>query len=335
MRINRFLVISLFILIWNTSATNAGVFKFKKDDQKVQDTTSFISPYAADNERCLKCHGQGKYEYTNESLGKQINALMCSERIVHRDEFYKSNHKSFSCTDCHSDQYTTFPHPGELRMEQKYNCLDCHGGDANFAQYHFEEIDTEYIASTHYKLEKDGFSCWKCHDPHSYKINIRNSENITETIQYDNSICLNCHANFDHFQLLTDRKEINILKTHEWLPNQAVHFKNVRCIECHTKINNDILVSHLIRPKEEAVRRCNECHSQNSILMATLYKFQSKEQRRSGFFNGIILNESYVIGANRNEYLNFLSFIIFLGIFCVIGIHVIFRVRKSNKPNLM
>lgn len=335
MKINRFLIVSLIFLIWNTSASNAGVFKFMRDDQKVQDTTSFVSPYAADNERCLKCHGQGKYEYKNESLGKTINALMCSERIVKREEFYKSNHKSFSCTDCHSDQYTTFPHPGELRMEQKYNCIDCHGGDANFAQYHFEEIDTEYIASTHYKLEADGFSCWKCHNPHSYKINVRNSENISETIQYDNSICLNCHSNFDHFQLLTDRKEINILKTHEWLPNQAAHFKNVRCIECHTRINNDILVSHLIRPKEEAVKRCNECHSQNSILMATLYKFQSKEQRRSGFFNGIILNESYVIGANRNEYLNLFSFIIFLGIFCVIGVHVIFRVRKSNKPNIM
>ncbi len=29
-------------------------------------------------------------------------------------------------------------------MEQKYNCLDCHGGDEKFAKYHFEEIDSEY-----------------------------------------------------------------------------------------------------------------------------------------------------------------------------------------------
>ena len=331
MKVNRFLFILISILICNTSASFAGVFRFNKEEQKAQDTTSFVSPFSADNDRCLKCHGQGKYEYTNETLGKQINALMCSERIVKRDEYYKSNHKSFSCTDCHSDQYTIFPHPGELRMEQKYNCIDCHGGDEKFAQYHFEEIDSEYIQSTHYILEKDGFSCWKCHNPHTYKINIRNSENIKETILYDNSICLNCHANFDHFQLLTDRKEISILKTHEWLPNQAIHFQNVRCIECHTKINNNILVSHLIKPKEEAVRRCNECHSQNSILMATLYKFQSKEQRRSGFFNGIILNESYVIGANRNEYLIIFSLIILAVIICVIGVHIAFRVRKNNK----
>jgi hypothetical protein len=331
MKITRFLILSFVFLICYTSASNAEVFGFNKDDQNVQDTTTFVSPYSAENENCLKCHGQGKYEYTNESLGKQIKALMCSERIVNREEFYKSNHKGFSCTDCHSSQYSTFPHPGDLRMEQKFNCIDCHGGDEKFAQYHFEEIDSEYMQSTHYKLEVDGFSCWKCHNPHSYKINIRNSDNIKETILYDNSICLNCHSNFDHFQLLTNRKEISILKTHEWLPNQGLHFQNVRCIECHTKINNDILVSHLIKPKEEAVRRCNECHSQNSILMATLYKFQSKEQRRSGFFNGIILNESYVIGANRNEYLNLFSLIILFIVLGIVGIHIVFRVRKKNK----
>jgi hypothetical protein len=331
MKINRFLTILFITLIWNTSASSAGVFRFKRDGQKAQDTVSFVSPFAADNERCLKCHGQGKYEYTNETLGKQIKALMCTERIVKREEYYRSNHKSFSCTDCHSDQYTKFPHPGELRMEQKYNCIDCHGGDEKFAQYHFEAIDSGYIESTHYKLEQDGFSCWKCHNPHTYKINIRNSENIKETILYDNTICLSCHSNFDRFQLLTNRKEINILKTHDWLPDQTVHFQNVRCIECHTTINNNILVSHLIRPKAEAVRRCNECHSQNSILMATLYKFKSKEQRRSGFFNGIILNESYVIGANRNEYLNFLSLIILVGVIGIIGIHLFFRIRKNNN----
>ena len=53
--------------------------------------------------------------------------------------------------------------------------------------------------------------------------------------------------------------------------------------------------------------------------MASLYKFESKAQRQDGFFNGIILNESYVIGANRNEYLNLLSLIIFVGVLGVIA----------------
>jgi hypothetical protein len=324
----RFLIIPSILIIWNTSAFSAGVFSFKRANQSAKDTSTFVSPFHDDNERCLKCHGQARYEYSNETLGRQIRALMCSERIIKRDEFYRSNHKSFSCTDCHSEQYTTFPHPGELRMEAKLNCIDCHGGDEKFAKYHFEEIEADYKQSTHFKLEQDGFSCWKCHNPHTYKINARSNTNIKETIAYDNSICLSCHSDFNRFQLLTDRQEINLLKTHEWLPNQAVHFANVRCIECHTKINNNIPVAHQIKPKAEAVRRCNECHAQNSMLMASLYKFESKQQRKDGFFNGVILNESYVIGANRNEYLNILSLIIFGCVLAVIAIHVIFRVRK-------
>ncbi len=332
MKIRKLPVALIIVLICFSSTGFSRTFWLKPSEASKQDTAQFVSPFREENERCLKCHGQEKYEYTNESLGRQVKELMCTQRIVKRDLFYQSNHKSFRCNDCHSSQYENFPHPGELRMEQKFNCLDCHGGDEKFAQYHFEEIDSEYIQSTHYKLEEDGFTCWKCHNPHTYKINIRNTENLKETIRYDNAICLDCHSNFNHFQLLTDRKEINILSTHSWLPNQAIHFQNVRCIECHTKINNNILVSHLIKPKKEAVRLCNECHSQNSILMATLYKFESKAQRRNGFFNGIILNQSYVIGANRNEFLNLASIGIFLVVLAVIGIHIFFRIRKSNRP---
>jgi len=82
MKINRFLVISLLYLAYNLSASSTGVLRFELGDQKTEDTTTFKSKYSADNERCLKCHGQGKYEYTNETLGKQVRALMCSDRII-------------------------------------------------------------------------------------------------------------------------------------------------------------------------------------------------------------------------------------------------------------
>ena len=330
MKLFKFRILFIFSLISLSPVLSAGSFRLNMEDNKTQDSTSFVSPFEKDNQRCFKCHGQGRYEYTNENLGHQIKAIMCSERIVHKDEFYRSNHKKFSCTDCHSTEYVKFPHSGNLRMEQKYNCIDCHGGDEKFAKYHFEEIDTEYQQSVHFKMENDGFSCWKCHNPHTYKIKVRNSDNLKETILYDNAICLNCHSDYNRFQLLSDRKEINIIQKHDWLPNQASHFANVRCIECHTRINNNIPVSHLIKPKGEAVRLCNECHSKNSILMASLYKFESKEQRRDGFFNGIIMNESYVIGANRNEYLNLLSLIIFFSISGIIGIHIVFRIRNNK-----
>lgn len=319
-----FLLISLKL-----SGEGHSIFGFGKTAKNSADTVTYVSPFAEKNERCFKCHGQSKYEYTNETLGRQVKALMFSERIIDRKDFYRSNHKSFSCTDCHDEAYSKFPHAGELRMQQMYNCLDCHGGDEKFAKFKFEQIDTGFQKSVHFKMQDEGFTCWSCHNPHEYRISVRDSKNIEETVLYDNNICLNCHSNYSHFQLLSDKEDMNLLQKHEWLPNQASHFRNVRCIECHAMVNDSVLVSHQIMPKEKAVRKCNECHSQNSLLMSSLYKYQSREQRKDGFFNGIILNQSYVIGANRNEYLNLLSIILFSIVVGVIVVHLAFRLRKK------
>ncbi len=285
--------------------------------------------YAEDNERCLVCHGESYFELTDTVMGVTQNRLMCEDYQVDRDKYYKSNHWSFACTDCHSYDMEIFPHPTSARLEEPYHCIDCHGYDEQYAQYHFEEIQVEYEESIHAQIEV--FNCWKCHDPHSYEINIRNSTNLEETILYDNNICLECHANYDNFQLLTDREEIVIVDRHDWLPNEAAHFASVRCIECHTEISDSILVAHKLLPKDQAVQRCTECHSSDSRLLATLYKFQSKEFRADvGFVNGVIFNQSYVIGANRNTILNILSFIAFGGIILVILIHTFFRIIKRN-----
>ncbi len=285
--------------------------------------------YAEDNERCLVCHGESYFELTDTVMGVTQNRLMCEDYQVDRDKYYKSNHWSFACTDCHSYDMEIFPHPTSARLEEPYHCIDCHGYDEQYAQYHFEEIQVEYEESIHAQIEV--FNCWKCHDPHSYEINIRNSTNLEETILYDNNICLECHANYDNFQLLTDREEIVIVDRHDWLPNEAAHFASVRCIECHTEISDSILVAHKLLPKDQAVQRCTECHSSDSRLLATLYKFQSKEFRADvGFVNGVIFNQSYVIGANRNTILNILSFIAFGGITLVILIHTFFRIIKRN-----
>ena len=329
MTVSEMKYLSLILLL--TLGSSAFASDRAKEATSAGDTVTYVSPFHEDNERCFVCHGQKTYTYTNENLGREVKAMMFSERVIDRNDFYISNHKSFSCTDCHSSDYVIFPHPGELRMEQSFNCLDCHGGDDMFSEFNFEIIDAEYRESVHFELEEEGFTCWKCHGPHDYRINIRNSTNIKETILYDNNICLHCHSDYDRFRLLSEREEISILETHEWLPNQTAHFRSVRCIECHTQINDSVLVAHLIRPKEMAVKGCNECHSKNSLLMSSLYKFQSREQRKDGFFNGIIMNQSYVIGANRNEYLNWLSFVIFFITVAVIAVHITFRTIKKRS----
>jgi len=183
------------------------------------------------------------------------------------------------------------------------------------------------MASAHANATPD-FTCWKCHDPHSYKLTIRDDgTSIKDAIAYNNAICLSCHSDFSKFELLTERDEIDILTTHDWLPNQAAHFASVRCIECHTAISDSVLVAHQVQTKDMAVKNCAECHSKNSILMASLFKHQAKESRmKLGFINSVILNEAYVIGANRNAIVSFLGILLFLVTVGGISIHILARI---------
>jgi len=286
--------------------------------------------YAEDNQLCLNCHSHRTFYYLNEGLGHEVRERMNPYFIIDSAGFYQSNHWNFSCTDCHSMDYRTFPHAGTLRMEVKATCLDCHGGDETYADYHFESIDEEFLKSVHSTKHSQDFTCWMCHNPHSYKINARNNTNIKQTIIYDNNICLSCHADINKYQLISNNINPNVLEKHEWLPNQALHFANVRCIECHAERNDSMLISHNIQTKDKAVKQCVECHSQNSLLMASLYKFQIREKRNKlGFFNASILSESYIIGANRNYYLNVVSIVIFGLVFTGVLFHGLLRFLKK------
>lgn len=288
--------------------------------------------YNEDNEKCFKCHAQRTYTYMNEDLGMEVRKTMYRELIILREKYYKSNHKTFGCTDCHSYEYNTFPHPGNLRMEPKFNCIDCHGGDETWAHFNFEQIQEEYEKSIHSTKHDEAFSCWMCHDPHEYHISVRTEEKIVDIVAYDNAICLSCHANIDRYQLITDKENPDIIEKHDWLPNQAVHFSKVRCIECHAEIHDSLLVAHNILPKEKAVKNCVECHSSDSRLMASLYKHLIKETKEEiGFINSVILNEAYVIGANRNRILNTISIVGFILVFAGVSVHAILRIIFKTK----
>ena len=289
-----------------------------------------VYDYAEDNHQCFKCHGDKTYHYYNENLERTIKERMNPYFVIDSVEYYESNHWNFSCTDCHSYDYTTFPHPGELRMEERPNCLLCHGGDDTYADYQFEKIEEEFQKSVHSTKHSEEFTCWMCHNPHSYKINARTNDKVLKTIEYDNSICLSCHADINKYQLMSDITNPNLLVKHEWLPNQALHFLNVRCIECHAEIKGDMMIAHNVQPKEKAVKLCVECHSSNSLLLASLYKHQVQERRsKFGFVNASILNNSYIIGANRNYYLNVISLVLFGMVIIGIGIHATLRIIKK------
>jgi hypothetical protein len=324
MRYLKFCLPLLILILFPSSS-----YAFEKNITFLQDTILFVSPYKEDNERCFKCHAEKKYEYLNETSGKQVKAAMHPGDMLSRDKFYASNHKGFSCTDCHSSQFQSFPHPEELKKEPHFNCLDCHGGDAASAVFKFEEIDREFRKSVHFRLEEKGFNCWECHDPHSYRLSFRNSKNMKETVLYDNSICLGCHADYDRFKQFSDRGKIKLSKVHKWLPHQSAHFESVRCIECHTKVNENILVPHYVMPEEAALRDCRKCHTGNADTMASLLTIKPTDKGNRKFDNAVIINGLNIIGANRNKYLDNVILIFFAGIMAIIGIHILFRVIRK------
>ncbi|HAG15541.1 MAG TPA: hypothetical protein DCG69_03320 [Bacteroidales bacterium] len=284
------------------------------------------------NQECFKCHGYSTFSYFNSNTEREVKQRMNPYFIIDSLEYYASNHRTFLCGDCHSSECGEFPHSGQARMEPKFSCMDCHAGDDTHSQYNFEKIEEDFHKSVHSSKHLDDFTCSLCHNPHTYKISARTNEKVADFILYDNEICLSCHANLSKYQLLTTKDNPNVLETHAWLPNQVLHFSKVRCIECHTEINNEILVAHNVLPKELAVKSCVECHSKNSRLLASLYKYQFTNKRSDlGFSNDAILEESYVIGANRNYYLNAISIILFGLVVVVLLIHASLRIIFNSK----
>jgi hypothetical protein len=279
------------------------------------------SPELKGNAHCLQCHGNMYYNLENMETGKIHRKMMSLNCLIDTNIFKQSNHRKFECTSCHSEEFSHFPHSEKALLEEIGTCVECHSGDSIASLYKFDLIEIDFQKSVHATKHSENFTCWMCHEAHSYKVN-------ATSIEYDNSMCLSCHANTKKYSLIIDKNNPNIIEKHEWLPNQQTHFQNVRCIECHARVNDSILIAHNIQPKSKAVKLCVECHSTNSLLQQTLYKFQSKEQiNRNGFFNAVILNRSYVIGANRNYYLSIVSLIILIIVLIGIATHIILRIR--------
>lgn len=284
--------------------------------------------HSEQNSQCFICHGSHTFSFYNEVTEQNVTKRMNPYLIIDSNLYYDQNHKTFECLDCHSYDYKDFPHNNELRMEPLPSCMDCHEGDDATAQYNFEQINEEFLDSKHSTEHSEQFTCWMCHDPHSYKINARNNTNIKETIVYDNNICLSCHADKDKYQMISTNIKPSVIDKHDWLPNQIAHFASVRCIECHTHTSDSMMVAHHIQGKEKAVKNCVECHSKNATLLSSLYKFQAvKNRSKYGFFNAETLTDSYIIGANRNYYLNVISGIMFGLVLLIILIHIILRIR--------
>ena len=326
MQIVRLIFASIVTFSFSAPIFSTSDFYFLNGMTKESDSSVYVSQFYERNEQCLRCHGRNIFDYEIDFTGIRERAIMPVEYVISRGKFYSSDHKSFSCTDCHSKGYSKFPHPGELRMEPKYDCIDCHEGDEKFAKFKFSEIESQYRKSVHFRLKNKEFTCWECHGPHDSRVS--NFKDLKETVQYDNKICLDCHSNNDRFHLFSDTGLINIRRKHAWLPNQADHFRNIRCIDCHAEVTESAPIAHLINQKERAVRECTDCHSENSILMFTLCRHGNDLNSGAGSRDSYI-SRPFVIGSG-NRFLEWLSIAIFSVIMVIIIIHICFRIRRKK-----
>lgn len=280
---------------------------------------------------CLKCHSNQTYTFLNTVKGKEEKRLMNPYFILDTVALRLGVHKQFDCTDCHSSEYSTYPHGSNLKLQPLSTCLDCHGGDASFASYQFEKIESEFKKSVHFKVYGENFTCSKCHNQHTYKATARTSNNVLEIVDYSNKMCLSCHNDMKKYKLVSGHENPKLVQVHDWLPNQELHFSHVRCIECHTEVVDSLMVSHDILSKDKALKKCVECHSANSRLKASLYKYQNLQKRvEKGDLNTVLANESYIIGSHQSPILKLLSIIIFLLTLVGIIIHSVFRIIKKK-----
>ena len=272
-------------------------------------------------ELCLSCHIGEKTAKT-----KYSKSLIDFDKSVHGMALKNGVSEAPTCTDCHG-VHNLQKADKPTSIINKYNlsslCGKCHIALTN-----------EYINSVHgialKKGHSDAPSCTYCHGEHS----IRPIEGLTDRIFLMNKInkfvvqnnrmvyCVHCHTDknlADKYGMLT------ISKAHEWLPGVARHYETVRCVDCHSSYMPPNL-SHNILPPEKTIKKCEECHSKNSILMTKLYKHERKKsQEKFGFINGAILSDAYVIGTTRNVFLESLSIIILSGVVIIVLLHALLR----------
>ena len=236
--------------------------------------------------------------YRDTFTGKIVNLY------VNPQQYQQSNHKRLKCVHCHTADYSHYPHPESVKSENLY-CLDCHKDDPKFVPYQFAKIEQAFKNSIH--ATQAQFSCFSCHNPHQFKVS-RVGEKISEIVRYDNDICLNCHAS-PLYKALKRKGFTELLLSHQWLPNPQLHWRAVRCVECHTPAGKHI--SHKILAAKQSVKNCVECHSKEATLLTSLYKYRSQEDlQKTGWFNKAVFNNAYIIGMSRNETVDSWSLII-------------------------
>ncbi len=277
------------------------------------------------NAECFACHSEeGLKNPPRERLDiKKLRGLLHSPA-----HYYAADHQKLLCTKCHNEGYDEFPHEEDAK-ESTSTCTDCHSKKATL-------IEKQFDKSVHADLN-DKITCTTCHNPHLMRVAEKLGD-ARKIVDQDNRVCLNCHDSQERFAKFAPDKKNRppIDDIHDWLPNTRMHWKAVRCVECHTPpVAEGEMLSHEILGKDKAEKKCVSCHSANSSLQTRLYRHLAKEeQEKYGFAHSVILTQSYVLGATRHRLLDTLVLAAFAAMIVGLLAHGIGRLlTRHNRRN--
>lgn len=266
------------------------------------------------NSDCLSCHSE---EGVRNPPRKGMDLQVLARMTVDQGAFEQSDHGKTACKDCHTEAYVPYPHEKNARNKIK-SCAECHKQPA-------KTITPEFKLSEHFKAHSEAFTCLSCHESHTMR-KANKIGALSLAVTQDNALCQQCHGptkdglpnhpllkgNDDskrYHDLMAAKGKAEALRpsmevAHEWLPEMSQHLSAVRCIDCHSPIS-DTALSHTVEKKDKAERRCEACHADQTDLGKRLYRKKMQEAPGAwmGFANGALLSEVYVVGGNRNLWL--------------------------------
>lgn len=281
-----------------------------------------------ENRGCLKCHGNRHYTMVQPSNNKKvIHGDMPHDYIIDTIAYYSSSHWNFNCVDCHSEGYETAPHDPNLRFEEMQSCIDCHDEESDTAwiKFDFPTIEKEFTMSIH--TEEEEFSCYDCHNPHATMLALRNdSMPIKQVVKVSNQMCTKCHSTSD--------KEFQ--REHDEFPHGDLHYTMVRCIDCHTKTNDSILIGHTVEDSEEATENCSKCHSKNSKIITNIYQKRINGTCEINAHNNTVKRNKEIpkmIGVYSNPIISYSIIGIISLLILVIISHFIWSLTRKKDEN--
>lgn len=290
------------------------------------------APNSLKRMRCFACH-VGASQHILDGRPRQS-----SNSTIDLAKFRDADHGKLECSECHAKGFDIFPH----RAARTETCMSCHPrkeeGAADDKPYEFDRMREEFEGTVHFteyrhakekccgtgasspvappapgegegsdeKKANERFTCEHCHEPHYFKATRRIGEPHLIRAN-DNGPCLHCHMD-GATVTLADPARPNLLEAHAYLPYAKLHLDGTRCIDCHASVTK--AVTHDLPKGKGADQGCNTCHSIDSVLIRRLYRYADTSRTKLGFHNAAILEDGYVMGANRHRWTDVAAYIL-------------------------